>query len=732
MQDSELLRAYAADGDEAAFTELAGRYLDLVYSAALRQLQGNSHLAEEVAQAVFLLLAKKAGDLVSHPALAGWLYRATHHFAEKARRTESRRVAREQIAVQMNSSSPNELHPEEILPLLEEALHALSEADRRALLLRFFMKKPMRDVGLAFGVSEAAAKMRVGRAVERLRDFFARHGVTCSSAALAAILMQNTVRAAPRTLLPTIIGRLSQLESSAGGAAWTTKTLLLMSQTKTTTIILGLAALFTISIGVRHFVGNANPKESPSSGPDRAADKGVVPASVPKPSKVAAALRAGAASDITSARVERLRAALAAPLPKSGISWPSEEVIQAVAAFSDKRAAFDALKEVVLHAQDLVVDNLGVGDPAGMIRDRAISAMTPLAGEVPEVAPFLRELLRSDDVPTAISAFMDLQSIGLRADDLPTLWAQAEKLGGSPAVRRCLPQGIADLLASNPQAAAAIVPTIASNLSSPDEQVRLSAACALVTSRLEDPRVSKLLKDSLAPGDPFQERLAMEALAKAGPKAAEFVPDLLELAKNTTDSYLRKDTLRAIATIQPAAAGNTPEVAQVLADDSAAQDLGNKLSKNGASVDDLLGALRLPQYSAKAAAQLADLGPAAAKALPALAESLDGKDEDARDKIVQAMLKIDPATRIERVDGRVTADAVMSAEIALGARGNDYQDPLTKLLMERRAFSTWWTRDEVVSFAKKLNAMDPAISQAFVDKVVEKDPGMRAALVPRE
>src|SRR5262245_36156481 len=109
MRDAELLLAYARDGSEAAFTELVKRHVDLVYGAAGRQT-GDAHLAEEVAQSVFCLLARKAGSLTARDSLAGWLYRATGFMAARALRSEQRRLRREREAAEMNR---NDLNPEE-------------------------------------------------------------------------------------------------------------------------------------------------------------------------------------------------------------------------------------------------------------------------------------------------------------------------------------------------------------------------------------------------------------------------------------------------------------------------------------------------------------------------------------------------------------------------------------------------------------------------------------------
>jgi len=204
MQDRELLRDYVTSGSEAAFADLVDRYVDFVYSTARRQV-GNAQLAEEVAQVVFSLLARKAVGLVDLPSLAGWLYRATCFTAAKTLRTERRRRHHEQEAATMNqdNATDDEIW-ERLSPMLDDALKQLEEQDRLAVFLRFFQKKPMREVGETLGVSEAAAKMRVSRAVERLREFFSKRGVAVGASGLATVLSANAVQSAPIALSATI------------------------------------------------------------------------------------------------------------------------------------------------------------------------------------------------------------------------------------------------------------------------------------------------------------------------------------------------------------------------------------------------------------------------------------------------------------------------------------------------------------------------------------------------
>jgi RNA polymerase sigma factor (sigma-70 family) len=206
--DAQLLREYAESGSESAFTELVARHTDLVYSAALRQVP-SSDLACDVAQNVFTSLARGArtlaGKLNPDASLAGWLCRCTRNLALNLRRDDFRRHSRERQAMENLHPSP-ETAPDwdRLRPILDEAISGLNEADHDALVLRFFKNLDLRSVGLALGVSDDTAQKRVSRALEKLRDHLAHHGITTTGAALAMAISANAVQAAPVGLAATI------------------------------------------------------------------------------------------------------------------------------------------------------------------------------------------------------------------------------------------------------------------------------------------------------------------------------------------------------------------------------------------------------------------------------------------------------------------------------------------------------------------------------------------------
>src|SRR2546423_2495814 len=198
--DQQLLDDYRTRGTDDAFAALVQRYVDLVYSAALRQVRDPA-LAQDVTQAVFIVLARKGKALQGHPAIAGWLLRTTRFASLKALRTESRRRRIEQEAFQMNvNSDATEPTWDQIAPLLDQAVARLGDKDRNALALRFFENKTFAQVGEALGSSEDAAKKRVARAVERLRAMFTSHNLPLAATSLATFLAAETVKAAPATL----------------------------------------------------------------------------------------------------------------------------------------------------------------------------------------------------------------------------------------------------------------------------------------------------------------------------------------------------------------------------------------------------------------------------------------------------------------------------------------------------------------------------------------------------
>jgi uncharacterized protein (TIGR03435 family) len=238
--DIELLEQFARTRSEAAFAELVERHLGLVYSAAFRRTDNSQH-AQDITQAVFIILARKASSLSPKTVLPGWLYHTTRLTAANFQRAELRRICREQEAFMqptVNESAP-EAFWRELSPLLEDAMASLGASDRDAIVLRYFQNRSLAEVSAALGASEGAAKKRVSRALEKLRHFFNRRGVRSTTAIIAGAISANSVQAAPAGLAQTI-----SAVAMTHGAAASTSTLTLikgalkiMAWTKAKTVV---------------------------------------------------------------------------------------------------------------------------------------------------------------------------------------------------------------------------------------------------------------------------------------------------------------------------------------------------------------------------------------------------------------------------------------------------------------------------------------------------------------
>lgn len=227
MSDHELLQSYVHGHSQPAFAALVERHVNLVYSAARRQLH-SADLAEDVTQSVFIELARRAPNIPPEQVLTAWLYVVTRRTALNAKRQEFRRLVRETTAAEIAAmKTPSESWPK-VAAHLDDAMETLSDPDRTAILLRYFENRSLRDVGDALGASEDAAQKRVGRAVEQLRAFFLRRGVIVTAAGLATDLSAHALQVAP-VGLGAAISAATTLSTAASTATLATARLVAMT-----------------------------------------------------------------------------------------------------------------------------------------------------------------------------------------------------------------------------------------------------------------------------------------------------------------------------------------------------------------------------------------------------------------------------------------------------------------------------------------------------------------------
>lgn len=217
LTDLELLREYASQGSEDAFATLVSRYARLVYSAAFRQC-GHVQDAEEITQAVFVILARKAGDLRQDTVLPGWLLRTTRFVAMNARRRQLHRLQLEHDAMNDNDAETNTAW-QRMAPVLDEALERLSVKDRDAVVLRYFEQRSFKEIAHFTAATEGGAQKRVTRAVEKLRIQFQRRGLILSSVTILTALTANAVQAAPAQLTATVVAAVTSGTALTGSVA---------------------------------------------------------------------------------------------------------------------------------------------------------------------------------------------------------------------------------------------------------------------------------------------------------------------------------------------------------------------------------------------------------------------------------------------------------------------------------------------------------------------------------
>jgi RNA polymerase sigma factor (sigma-70 family) len=507
VPDDRLLEQFARNGSEDAFAALVQRHIALVHSVALRHTANPQH-AEDITQAVFVILARKAGALWRKTVLPGWLYHTARLTAANLQRAEMRRVRREQEAFMQSNleESPTDALWRELSPQLDEAMAGLGTAERDALVLRYFQNKSMAEVAKFLGLEENTAQKRVSRALEKLRNFFAKRGVDSTTAGIAENISAHSIQAVPVALAKSVTA-----VALAKGTTASTSTLTLikgalkiMAWTKAkTAVVTGMGVLLAIGT-TTVVVKEIRPQE---------------------PSYQGQTLSAWLAS-LDTHRMEFLNLE-----PKT--NQPAAEAFQAMGAkavpflrrelrsgnlLRQKRAA-DAARAIGPTAKELIPDILPVAIAVANSGHDSINQSWAMAALGPEAIGPLTSLFTNQNKWTriwAVSAFREV-----------------------------------------PYNAEAAIPALLNALSDPEPGVRFEAAPALAHIHQQLDVVIPALVKHLHDSDASVRRNTAFALGELGTDGKPAVPALIQLLKddNVEVKPWTKDALKKIDPVEAAQAG---------------------------------------------------------------------------------------------------------------------------------------------------------------------------------
>lgn len=737
-EDRQWLEAFRRDQSEFAFRCLVERYLGLVYSAAFRLVNGDAHLAQDVAQLVFINLANKAHCLPANVVLAGWLHRDTRFTALEMLRKEQRRIVREQTAVTMQSLENAGVNVDwsRLRPLLDETLQALDPEDRNAILLRFFEGLSFAQVGSALGLSEDTARKRIGSSLARLRERLAAQGVTATASALSVALVTHGVERVPSGLSQQIAA--AALTSSAATTS-TVGILTFMSSAKTTVVLVAGALLLTIGGASLKFLsstGNLAPAGTLSSpiSPGSLRSQTVNQSGSNRQSRLA----------VTSIRdrqlalaLERVRKVLNGKAPRR---YPNAAMEEALAALGgERRAALPILLEG-LRSQNLTV------------RILAADAVGLLGGEAKAAAPELMTMLRAGTDLEAHMSVRALAKIGPLPELLPEL-IQAFKgnavvrldmansfteLAGSdtgpvitalrpllqdtdPAVRNGAAYAMALMLRS--QAGPEIIQTVMAGLSATDEDQRGNALCALKNMGT-NPR---------DPSQRIQGALFSDQLTNA-------LPALAQIANRSPRKDHQQQALELLNALQPNLRRHNPGMDRVLQEQEQAAVFARRARAGELTVSDLVhGLTQHPQVIEVTAQVLAEAGSEAQSALPTLRTALNTLATDMagsmadkvernrqRDAVADAIHKIapdKPKPLFTEQDVQYIMEVVADSDVRLDQkRKTNLARALQGAISNSPNGGTALRPDQVQYLLAALKETDPPVFEAIAGRVQALDP----------
>jgi RNA polymerase sigma factor (sigma-70 family) len=391
--DSELIEEFARRKSDAAFGQIVGRYSNLVFAAARRQV-GDPHLAEDVTQAAFIILARKAAS-VRGENLAGWLLATTRLCALDAIKKQTRRAHYEREAAMVNGEArqPSEIPDPQIAAWLDAAMTKLSRRACTAVALRYLQDRPVNEVAAALGMSPNAAQKILARSLVKLRKILGRRGVIVpSTVVLSAALLHESAQTAPASLVVSSSSATASSVSIVNGACqmmlWT-KIKIGAAIAAATTMLAGTGSFLLIEA----LAQTPAPPAAVSGVPAAAAPVDVAPASVgPFDSPFL---------ELVGCRIkESVSLKLSAdPAPQSSVTWVEQQYPQVQWTVDPALAG---------NVNGYAISVTRTNDPAG--------AKTVRADKSASAQPLVQELAQAGEYDVKVSALgMDSQAVASAA-----------------------------------------------------------------------------------------------------------------------------------------------------------------------------------------------------------------------------------------------------------------------------------------------------------------------------
>jgi RNA polymerase sigma factor (sigma-70 family) len=709
LDDLTLLREYAARNSEAAFAELVSRRVGFVYSAALRQVR-DPHLAEEITQAVFIILAQKAGRISDKTILCGWLFKTTRYAAIAQTRDAAKRSLRTatiekefQMQSEIQATAPDALW-EQMSPLLDEALATLGETDRQAVLLRFFENKSLAEVGSHLGTGEDTARKRVARALEKLHRYFNKRGVSSTTAILAGAISANSVQAAPVHLAKKIVTTVSSMTGTMAVSTFFGSVL------GKVLAVCGSIAIVVVSAAIYfHAAGQSSSDKLPII----SSQSILVGSNQNNLAPLQSSFNASNARSNFSedSKLNDAAAHLRLVLHTRPIThqiYDYEQITNAIEDFGFyRRNAFNVLLD-------------SSSDPEEFVREGAIAGMGYLGKYLPEVSPILWSMIYTSSSRDRWLILQTLQHIGFVPSDLPALTGLLTNgpISDGTYLTKIVPEAIAGVIETNPLAAQPYLASVENLLDDSNPDIRFRAALALIKFEgTNNPKIFISLHELFQrPNNHLSEyykNYAAATLGNVGPAAQPLVPDLLDFAKSATEIGVQEAVYDSVARIEPDASSQNEDVAKALKEQEDAKMWAEKWKSGTYSIDDLRTALKDQYQAFTAANHLARMGTNAIEAVPDMIRALWGKDEDTRNKILEDIYKVDP---------RAVVTKISMTDINTGNLHEflDKQPPTQQIKMLQQdvvtleLFSGWCLPEELADFTNKLAQQNQDAYKVFV------------------